>query len=133
MGIDINKIGKHLQSSIRTTRSERKPNSVVLTEKEVFVGLISRLEASWDNSIKLAKNFEINMMDYESDLYVTIEDLILLKYGEWKSEIIFWYIYARIDENGSICPLILNHTEEIVLENSTHLWDFLERLEREKK
>jgi hypothetical protein len=132
MKIDLNKLGKQLKLT------KRKASNKKLTDKETFIDLITRLESGWNDSNELYENFKINLSEYEENFFSLIEDLILLHFGDWKTEIILWYIYGRIDEEGNIFSLMVSHKdkkeqEEVIINNPSQLWDFLVRLEKEKQ
>lgn len=129
---NLNNFGKKLKLNERISKKDKMPS-----EEEMFVDLITKFSTCWDKSTRLYDIFKINTLEYEEDFYSIIEDLILLKYGLWKTEIILWYIFGRIDLDGEMHPLILHpdgeDEEEILLENAQDLWNFLVKLEENKK
>jgi len=132
MKLNLNNFGNKLKFNKRFKKEK------VLTEKEMFTDIIDQLNACWVKSNKLYEIFKISNLEYEEDYYQLIENLILAKYGPWKTEIILWYIFGRVDEDGNILPLILQHKddkkeEEIILKNSTELWNFILRIEEKRK
>ena len=129
MKLDLNSFGKKLKLSKRVKKVK------VLTEKEMFVDLITRLDEAWGDSNKLFAKFKINLLEYEEGYFGLIEDLLLMKYGSWKTEIILWFVYGRMDENGEIHPLSLNlegNEEKVIIKTPTQLWDLLNRIENYK-
>lgn len=131
MEINLNNLGKQFKFSRRISV---KPTET-LSEKEMFVDLITRLDEAWDSSNKLFAKFKINLLEYEEGYFGLIEDLLLMKYGSWKTEIILWFVYGRIDENGEIHPLSLNlegNEEKVIIKTPTQLWDLLNRIENYK-
>lgn len=133
MEFNLNNFGKKLKLNERIDKKKGKMPS----EEEMFVELITKFSTCWDKSTKLYDIFKINTLEYEEDFYSIIEDLILLKYGVWKTEIILWYIFGRIDMDGEMHPLILHpdgeEEEEILLQNAQDLWNFLVKLEENRK
>jgi hypothetical protein len=132
MKVDLNKLGKQLKLTKRKAPNKKS------TDKETFIDLVSRLENGWNDSNDLYIKFKINLSEYEENFFSLIEDLILLHFGDWKTEIILWYIYGRIDEDGNIFSLMVSHKdkkeqEEVIINNPSQLWDFLVRLEKEKQ
>lgn len=127
---NLNNFGKKLKISQRTIQKQPE-----VTEKELFIETINMLFECWQRSNEAYEIFKINLLEYEEKYFQVIENLILVKYGTWKTEIILWYIFAREDAEGNIAPLILQikdkEDEEILLENPEQLWDLLERLNNE--
>jgi hypothetical protein len=132
MKIDLNKLGKQLKFNKRS--SLLKP----LSEKEKFIDLVTQLENNWNSSNELYEKFKINLVEYEENFFSLIEDLISLHFGDWKTEIILWYVYGRIDDEGNLYSLMLSskhkkEKEEVIIDTPTQLWNFIVRLEKEKQ
>jgi len=111
--------------------------SRIKKEIDVFKSIIDTFEKCWEKSNKIYFEFQVGLMEYEEDFFVVIEDLILLKYGEWKAEIILWYIYYRKSESGEIYPLILHEDgkkeTKIILNNSEELFKLLNKLDNQNE
>jgi hypothetical protein len=130
--IDLNKLGKQLKFNKRS--SLLKP----LSEKEKFIDLVTQLENNWNSSNELYEKFKINLVEYEENFFSLIEDLISLHFGDWKTEIILWYVYGRMDDEGNLYSLMVSskhkkEKEEVIIDTPTQLWDFIVRLEKEKQ
>mgnify|MGYP003327513819 FL=1 len=131
MEINLDNLGKQFRFSRRVTV---KPVDM-LSDKEMFVDIVSRLDEVWIKSNKVFEKFKINLLEYEEDYFCLIEDLLLIKYGSWKTEIILWYVYGRIDNNKEIHPLSLNlegNEEKVIVKTPSQLWDLLNRIENFK-
>lgn len=131
MKINLDNLGKQLKFTQRDGLNKPK-----LSEKEMFVDLVARLDQAWNGSNLIYEQFKINLLEYEEQYFTIIEDLILLKYGDWKAEIILWYIYGRVDEDGNLYSLILNiddKKKEVIVDNPSQLWDFIQMIEKAKK
>ena len=125
MKMNLNNFGKNLKFKKRTKKVK------IISEREVFIQTLEILEACWNKSMKAYDLFKINLLEYEEDYYQIIENLILVKYGNFKTELIMWYIFNRIDIDGNINPLLFqDEEEEIILSNPTELWEFLIKLDK---
>ena len=105
-----------------------------LSEKEIFVDIISLLDDCFSRSASLEQH-NLNITSYDEPFYIMIENLLFLKYGEWKTDIILWWAYNRFDENGEIKPIELNDhvenkQEEVLVETTEQLWEFLKRIDK---
>lgn len=132
MKLNLNNFGDKLKLKKRNKKEKEPP-----TEKEIFIETIDLLEKCWNKSNDAFENFKINLIEYEEDYYQVIENLVYIKYGVWKSELIMWYIFGRVGIEGEILPLSMQHKdtgeeEEILIKNSSELWDFLERIDKIK-
>jgi hypothetical protein len=126
---NLNNFGKKLKLNKRSDKKQPQ-----ITEKEMFIETIDMLYSCWIRSNAAYESFKINLLEYEEKYFQVIENFILLKYGDWKTEIILWYIFAREDDEENIAPLIIQskgkEDEEVILKSSAELWDLLERLEK---
>ena len=121
--MDLSNFGKKFKSK------KRVKSSKVLTELDMFIDVVNRLEKCWDKSNKIYETFKVNILEYEEDYFQIIEDLLLMKYGSWKTEIILWYAFGRKDSDGNVFPLIMQpkgeEKKEVILNTSSELWTFL--------
>jgi len=70
----------------------------------------------------------------EDNLYLVIEDLIMLHYPQWKAELIMWYIYDRKDYiSDDVYPLMYaeddKEEEKMYIKSPEELWEFLNRID----
>jgi len=132
--MDLNNFGKNLQFN---RRGESDKLTEDLSDKEVFVRIVERLDKCWADSNGLYENFKISILEYEEGYYQVIEDLLIVNYGPWKTELILWYIFGRFDTDGNLYPLLVQtkgkEDEEVFLKTPTQLWNFLDRLEKQKR
>ena len=126
MKLNLNNFGKKFKLK------KRVQNARSISEYDLFIETIVRFNECWNNSNELYKVFKINLLEYEEQYYQIIENLLLLKYGTQKTEVVLWYIFGRIDDKGNVKPVIKNKTK-IILSTPSELWEFLETLDREEK
>jgi hypothetical protein len=105
-----------------------------LSEKEIFIDIVSLLDECFSRSASLEQH-NLNIATYDEPFYIMIENLMFLKYGEWKTDIILWWVYNRYNEEGEIMPIKLNDhvenvEEEVMIENADQLWEFLKRIDK---
>ena len=128
--MDLSNFGKKFKTKKRSV-------SNVLTELDMFIDVVNRLEKCWDKSNKIYEVFKVNILEYEEDYFQIIEDLLLMKYGAWKTEIILWYAFGRKDNEGNVFPLVMQakdeEKQEVLLTTPIELWTFLEKLEERKR
>ena len=122
--MDIKKFGQRL-------KLEESKTTKVLKEKEVFIENITILEEILQRSDKLYNDYTIDLYMYEEPFLQIIENMFLLKYGEIISEIVFWYLYDRKDDDGNIYPLVFEEEDkepvDIILKTPTDLWKFINK------
>jgi hypothetical protein len=115
---------------------QESPKSKLKKKKELFVGLIQMYENCWLKSNALYNDFGLNLVEYEEDFFIVLENLIYLHFGETKGQIILWYIYDRVDmETGESGNIILENEDELgnintieyKVENVEQLWEFMNK------
>lgn len=123
---------KHFGKNVNIKSKKKK----VLSEKETLIDIIILLEECFVRSSLLEQN-NLNIMNYEESFYIMIENLLYLKYGEHKTDIILWWVYDRFDEEGELKPIKLISKEdssekEITIQTAEQLWDFLKQIDNQE-
>lgn len=72
-------------------------------------------------------NFEfgIDNSQYHELFYSIIDKLIFFKFGKEISDLIFFYIYERINVDGSLNKLLDEQGKELVISNAEDLWNII--------
>ena len=107
-----------------------------LEENELVCEIIDTYESIANRSNKLYNDYGLEFKDYDEVFLLMIDNLFYLKYGEWKTEIIVWYVWERMDEEGNIGSLEYENTEtgdskEVIVKCSEDLWDILQEIEKQ--
>jgi hypothetical protein len=124
----------------------KQKQSVSNNTKQFFIDIVTLFDGVYQRTIEM-DIFGINMETYDDGFYILIENLILKTYGEWKTELILWYIYDRFNENEELMPLILQEEEkngeeqdeeeqdgeEIFVETPEQLWDLIKKIDKKSK
>lgn len=121
----MKEFGKHLN-----LRKKHTP----IEEKDYFCDLIDIYETTINRSKQLYSGYGIEFANYDENFLIIIDNLLYLKYGEWKTEIITWYIWDRVDEEGNIGPLEYEDEEtefkkSVIIKCAEDLWDILKEIE----
>jgi len=128
--MNLKNFGKNLNLKMKN-KSSNTNNS-----KAFFLDIVTLFDGAYQRSMEM-DSFGINMETYDDAFYVLIENLILKQYGEWKTELIMWYVYDRFNENEELMPLLLQEEgeeeEEVFIETPEQLWDLLKKIEKKSK
>jgi hypothetical protein len=108
-----------------TTLTRRKKTQVDVT-RELFNKIIINLEQANTRSFLLSNDFHLDLTKYDDVFYEAIDNLIILQFGKEASELIFFYLYDRIDPEGNIQSLVDPSGNEILLQNPDDLWMLLQ-------
>ena len=104
-----------------------KENKKSLSKKEdqLFFTIVENLK-NLENKSVAAEELGINLVQYEEEFYVIIEQLLALHYGEFASALIIWYC---LDEHNDDEDLILADSDgnEYQIESSQALLKFIKK------
>jgi len=115
-----------------TTLTRRKKTQADAT-RELFNKIIINLEQANTRSFLLSGDFQLDLTKYDEVFYEAIDNLIILHFGKEAAELIFFYIYDRIDPEGNIQVLIDNNGNKILLQNPDDLWMLLQVINGNEK
>jgi hypothetical protein len=71
-------------------------------------------------------------VDYSNydDMFLTVIDaLIYMQFGNEAAELISFYLFDRINPDGTINPIIDQDDVEIEIKDATHLWEIISRFD----
>ena len=115
-----------LETMIGTDLSlKRKKKSEYDLNKELFEKIVIALERTNIRTALVGTEFDIDLSKYDETFYEVIDNLLLMQFGKQASEVIFFYIYERMNPDGSINELRDTNDTPIVLNNPTDLWDLI--------
>jgi hypothetical protein len=115
-----------LETMIGTDLSlKRKKKSEYDLNKELFEKIVIALERTNIRTALVGTEFNIDLSKYDETFYEVIDNLLLMQFGKQASEVIFFYVYERMNPDGSINELRDTNDTPIVLNNPTDLWDLI--------
>lgn len=112
---------------------KRKKRTELEIQKELFFKIVLNLEKLNIRSNMLTMDLDIDLNKYDEVFYDVVDDLLILRFGKDVAEIIFFYIYDRIDEEGNIAKLSDADGNSIVLENVHDLWHLIQNIDKFQK
>lgn len=101
----------------KRTESEKK--------KELFNTLITVLEDIRIRQASMYSSLHLDFSTYDETFFSAIDILIHMNFGSKCGDVIGFYLYDRVNGDGTINPLIVNGSEEVYLNNAYELWSFL--------
>jgi hypothetical protein len=81
----------------------------------------------------LTVDLDIDLTKYDETFYDVLDNLLILNFGKNIAEIIFFYVYDRIDQDGNIASLSDSKGNSIVLENVHDLWNLVQSINKIQK
>ena len=108
-----------------STSLKRKKKNNTERKKEIFIQVVNLCESVSTREILLATDFKIILDIYNEDFYQIIDSLLLLHLGKEGFELISFYLYDRINPDGTVNYLLDQDNKEVVLETSEDLFNLL--------
>jgi hypothetical protein len=106
-----------------------------LSEKELFIDIVNIFDECNQRTEDLEETYMMGISSYDEAFYLMIENLLYIHYGEWKTDIILWWVYDRFGPEGEIMAIELNDhdsnsAESVIVETAEQLWSFLKRIDK---
>lgn len=115
-----------LEEMIGTDLSlKRKRQTEQNLNKELFEKIILALEKANVRSILVGTEFDIDLSKYDEMFYEVIDNLIVMSLGKAAAEVIFFYVYERMNPDGSINELRDINNNPMILNSPSDLWDLI--------
>lgn len=70
-------------------------------------------------------DFQMDFTNYDEQFLDTIDALIILHFGKEGAELIVFYLWERLNPDGSVNPLLDEDNKEIYINNAEDLWNLL--------
>jgi len=99
--------------------------SGVEKKRESFVKIINTIEEAIVRSNIMYTDLEMDMAKYDERFYSVIDYLLLISYGLECYDLISFYLWERIDENGQALSLVDTQGNEINMQSPYDLWDMM--------
>jgi len=111
-------------------RKKKTENDI---NKESFEKIILTMEEVQVRSTLLHAEFKMDMFDYEEKFYEVIDRLFSLHFGREAAEVIFFYIYERMNPDGTVNQLLDKDEHPIPLESPSDLWELVNYMKDKNK
>jgi hypothetical protein len=115
-----------LETMIGTDLSlKRKKKSEHDVNRDMFEKIVIALEKANIRTAIVGSEFDLDLSKYDESFYEVIDNLIMMQFGKQAAEVIFFYVYERMNPDGSINELRDVNDNPIVLNNPTDLWELI--------
>ena len=109
-----------------TVRRRKRTNSD--KNKEMFSFLVNSLEEIRVRQALMYADLSVDFSSYDEKFFSAIDVLLHMKFGPKCADVIAFYLYDRLNQDGTVNPLIVNGQHEVMLNNPYDLWDFLKQV-----
>jgi hypothetical protein len=131
---EVKELKKSLEDILNVDfKVKRKKKTELDIQKDLFFKIIISLEKLNMRSNVLNTDLDIDLTKYDETFYDVLDNLLILHFGKNIAEIIFFYVYDRIDQDGNIASLSDMGGNKIVLENIHDLWHLIQNIDKLQK
>lgn len=97
-------------------------------QKELFLTIIPLIEHVLERNVILDNDYGVNNVKYDEPFFKIIDSLIYLHFDTDAADLIMFYIYDRVNPDGSLNALIDSEGTEIFLETPIELWHLVKQV-----
>lgn len=103
----------------------RKKKTQLDKKRELFISIINSIEQITNRQNLMYADLQLDFTNYDESFLETIDALIVLHFGKEGAEVISYYLWERVNPDGSINPLQDVEGTLIILQTASELWDLL--------
>jgi hypothetical protein len=118
---------KNLSELIGEGGKIKESEKSIIKKKEKFFLKIVSLLCEIEAYQKVTKSVGIDLTMYEDLYFQIIEDLLEKQYGELEKNIIIWWVFESLKENGEVYPLVSEDGVRHIINTPLQLYKFLKR------
>jgi hypothetical protein len=111
---------KSLIRKKKKTQSDKK--------KELFISIVNAIEQVTNRQNLMYIDLQLDFTTYDESFLDIIDALIILHFGKEGAELIAYYLWDRVNPDGTINALLSEDGVEIILETVHDLWNLLLRV-----
>jgi hypothetical protein len=108
----------------------RKKKKQADKKRELFVSIINSIETVSNRQSLMYADLQLDFTKYDESYLEIIDALILLHFGKDGTELIGWYLWERLNPDGSLNYLLDENDDPFTIEDANQLWDILVALNK---
>ena len=97
-------------------------------KKEMFVQIINGLEETIIRTNIAMIDFGLDYSKYDETFLMVIDALIYMNFGKEAAELISYYLWDRVNPDGTINPVLDEENNEIIMNDPHELWELICKL-----
>lgn len=123
---DYKSIKKAVDSILKINSTvKRKKKAHIEKQKDLFINIITALQASQVRSNILFNDLKLDYANYDELFYQIIDSLILLHFGNEGYELISFYLYEKFTPDGEMLEMYNENEDIIPTETPEDIWNIL--------
>ena len=110
------------------TLIRRKRKSVLDKKRELFFNVITMMEEIFVRQNIVYADLNLDFTNYDEKFFTVIDMLLYMNFGKQCMELIGFYLYDRVNADGTLNALLVNDKDEVILNSPTDLWNLMCRV-----
>lgn len=123
-------IGELLNSETVLKRKKRTEED---RKREMFENIVTSLEKASIRSELTVLDLGLDFSKYDEPFYTMIDSLLELNFGKNAVDLIYFYIFDRVDEEGNERTLADEDGNEYPIQTPSDLWNLIQIINNTKK
>lgn len=108
--------------------TRRKKKSQADKKKELFISIVNSIEQIAVRQNLMYADLQLDFSNYDESFLDIIDALIVLHFGKEGAELVAFYLWDKVNPDGSINLLLDQNNQEVRLESASDLWNILLQL-----
>jgi hypothetical protein len=107
---------------------KRKKKAYIDKQKDLFIGIMTALHAVQTRTILSQSELKLDFSSYDEMFLQIIDSLILLHFGKEGYELISFFLYEKINMDGTVNDLQDEEGNVVPSETADDIWNILVKL-----
>jgi hypothetical protein len=120
---DIKKAVDQLLKINSTVR--RKKKAYIDKQKDLFIGVLMAIQATQTRTILTQTELKLDFSTYDEMYLQIIDSLVLLHFGKEGYELVSWYLYEKINPDGTFNEIQNDEGEIVPSDTPEDIWNIL--------
>jgi hypothetical protein len=120
---DIKKAVDQLLKINSTVR--RKKKAYIDKQKDLFIGILMAIQATQTRTILTQTELKLDFSTYDEMYLQIIDSLVLLHFGKEGYELVSWYLYEKINPDGTFNEIQNDEGEIVPSDTPEDIWNIL--------
>ena len=108
-----------------TSTVKRKKKAYIDKQKDLFISIIIALQAAQTRTILTQTELRLDFSTYDEMYLQIIDSLILLHFGKEGFELISWYLYEKINPDGTFSEIQDADGNVVPSDTPEDIWNIL--------
>ena len=108
-----------------TSTVKRKKKAYIDKQKDLFISILMALQATQTRTILTQTELKLDFSTYDEMYLQIIDSLVLLHFGKEGYELISWYLYEKINPDGTFNEIQNENGETVPSDTPADIWNIL--------